>query len=372
MSSHSVGEGGYPRVADALQDYPDKTLVDFYNRSRLVFDEITRRSLDRWVVTFSGGKDSTLTALLAVDHLSELRDPPDLHVVYSDTRIEIPSMRAAAEKVIGHIRSLAGSTSLPITMHVVRPSVENTFWVRMLGRGYPPPKPKFRWCTRRLKIEPASPYVASGLPTAVLTGVRYGESKDRTARLVASCATGGECGQDYWVRKGPKTSQVTYFAPIVHWTTCKVWDFLHFVAPMVGWPTQEIYALYGDSNLRFGCWTCTLVRRDKTVETLIERNPQSGLSLLHRFREEMWQESRDLKNREMRNGQPAALKVEFRSELLQRLLDVQSLVGLQLISEDEVATIRKMWVEPEARKEPMSLPSASSEIAGTTLQKAWM
>ena len=355
-----------------IEDFPDRALADMYRRTRLVFDEIAERKLPRWVVTFSGGKDSTLTALLAVDYISELPTPPNLSVVYSDTLLEIPAMRVAAEEMLVHLRRVGKARKLPIQVHVVRPAVENTYWVRMLGRGYPPPKPKFRWCTRRLKIEPAAPFVTSGEPTAVLTGVRYGESAGRTARLHATCATGGECGQDYWASKGPQGSGVTYFAPIVHWTTCKVWDFLHMIAPEAGWPTQTVYALYGDSSLRFGCWTCTLVRRDRTIEALIERDQDATLRELHAFREFMWAESRVPKNRQVRNGHLAALTPEFRRELLDQLLALQSRVGKRLITAEEVTTIRRLWRNPNPPGSPNPQPSASGGLPGTTIrQQTW-
>ena len=330
-------------LTEAVAGQRDAELLRFYEGSQKVFDEIAGRHLDRWVVTFSGGKDSTLTALLAADYLNSLRQPPRLDVVYSDTLMEIPAMRRAAGSFLNHLRRYAKKHALPIRARIVEPAVENRFWVRMIGKGYPPPKPKFRWCTRRLKIEPAAPYVNTGKPTAVLTGVRYGESPGRTGRLKATCAHGGECGQDYWAQKGPRGSNITYFAPVIDWRTCKVWDFLHFVAPLAGWPTQDVYALYGDTSLRFGCWTCTLVRRDKTVETLIAREPGSPLERLHEFREFVWGESRKPENRLVKNGHLAGLKPEFRQELLSALLSLQSELGSNLISPEELGAIHALW-----------------------------
>ena len=334
-----------PSLVEALSGQRDQELVRLFDRSQRVFDEIASRKLPRWVSTFSGGKDSTLTALLAADYVGGMEDPPRLDIVYSDTLMEIPAMREAAGSFIEFLRNFARDRGLPIRARIVEPRVENRFWVRMIGKGYPPPKPKFRWCTRRLKIEPAAPFVNTGKPTAVLTGVRYGESKGRTGRLVASCANGGECGQDYWAQKGPRGSNITYFAPVIDWKTCKVWDFLHFVAPIAGWPTQDVYALYGDTGLRFGCWTCTLVRRDKTVENLIARDPGSPLEKLHEFREFIWEESRKPENRLRKDGHLAGLNFEFRRILLSSLLGLQSDIGMTLISGGEIRAIEKLWRE---------------------------
>lgn len=331
-------------LSEALARHPDRELHALFEKSQRAFDEIASRHLPRWVVTFSGGKDSTLTALLAADYVAQMGDErPRLDVVYSDTLMEIPAMRKAAGTFLRYIRRFSKQHDLPIRVRIVRPKVEDRFWVRMIGRGYPPPKPKFRWCTRRLKIAPASPFVNTGKPTAVLTGVRYGESAQRTGRLVASCTNGGECGQDYWAQRGPRGSNITYFAPVIDWTTCKVWDFLHFVAPQAGWPTQDVFALYGDTSLRFGCWTCTLVRRDRTVEALIARDPKSQLVNLHEFREFIWAESKKPENRLVKDGHLAGLNLPFRKEMLRRLRDLESTTNRRLVSDAEVRVIQALW-----------------------------
>lgn len=330
-------------LSEVLESQPSAELRLLFEKSQRVFEEIAGRNLPRWVVTFSGGKDSTLTTVLAVDFLSRLESPPRLEVVYSDTLMEIPAMREAADRFLTHLSELRMSRGLPLRVHVVTPALTDRFWVRMIGKGYPPPKPKFRWCTRRLKIAPAAPFVDTGEPTAVLTGVRYGESAQRTGRLVASCTNGGECGQDYWAEKGPRGSNITYFAPVIDWRTCRVWDFLHFVAPAAGWPTQDVYALYGDTNLRFGCWTCTLVRRDKTVEALVSRDPASPLSALHMFRNEVLRESALKKNRLWRRNHWAGLTMEFRQQLLARLRSLERSSSLSLLSSQEEGEIRRLW-----------------------------
>jgi DNA sulfur modification protein DndC len=340
-------------LSEALSKHPDRELRALFEKSQKVFDEIASRHLPRWVVTFSGGKDSTLTALLAADYVAQMgQGRPRLEVIYSDTLLEIPAMRKAAGSFLRYLRRFGSESGLPIHVVIVRPKVEDRFWVRLIGKGYPPPKPKFRWCTRRLKIAPAAPHVNTGKPTAVLTGVRYGESAQRTGRLVASCTNGGECGQDYWAQRGPRGSNITYFAPVIDWRTCKVWDFLHFVAPRAGWPTQDVFGLYGDTSLRFGCWTCTLVRRDRTVETLIERDPTSPLVKLHEFREFIWAESKRPENRLVKNGHLAGLTIGCRESLLSQLLYLQRSTRLRLISREECSRIRMMWTAERAAARP--------------------
>ena len=58
---------------------------------------------------------------------------------------ELETLQAAAER-----------DHLPVTTHLVFPKLNDTFWVNLIGRGYPSPNTQFRWCTDRLKIHPVS------------------------------------------------------------------------------------------------------------------------------------------------------------------------------------------------------------------------
>ncbi len=303
---------------------------------------------DRWVVTYSGGKDSTTVAILSSLFLmANSQYDVRLEVVYSDTLLELPPLRETADAMMAYMRSAFRRAGIDARVRVVTPPVQDRFWVRLLGRGYPPPGPRFRWCTHRLKIQPANALLDHDgkHDNAILTGVRYGESANRDQNLRLSCATGGECGQDYWYFKGPNGSDRSYYAPIVKWRTCKVWDFLVFVAPTLGWPTDRLFALYGDQDLRFGCWTCSLVRRDRTMEELMTRPGMAQLAALHAFRNEVIARCREAQNRIQRPGGRlgAAVKVEVRRELLQKLLALQKKVGMTLVTPEEVAAIRREW-----------------------------
>ena len=43
--------------------------------------------------------------------------------------------------------------------------IEESFWVNIIGRGYPPPNRTFRWCTQRMKIDPVSDLESRPRPT---------------------------------------------------------------------------------------------------------------------------------------------------------------------------------------------------------------
>jgi DNA sulfur modification protein DndC len=359
-AAHRTIDSEQSTLEDALAEARNPELTSLFLASRASLEKIYAENSSRWVVTFSGGKDSTLTLALTLDFLRSKEKRPRVDVVYADTMMEIPAMRRTAASMLTFVRRFARENRLPVRVHEVVPDVERRYWVCVIGRGYPPPKPKFRWCTKRLKIEPAEGYVDNGEPTAVLTGVRFGESAQRTGRLLASCATGGECGQDFWFQKRPGSETVTYFAPIVQWETCKVWDFLTFVAPSAGWPTGEVVGLYGDSKLRFGCWTCTLVRRDKTMEALAERDPGSPIGKLNEFRNRMLEESKLWKNRwaRMKKGRrrKGPLSLAFRIALLRQLKELENETGMELIDSESELAIRRLWSKlPRRARKALSL-----------------
>lgn len=234
------------------------------------------RGFDHWILTFSGGKDSTTTLIVALETALQGSLPVRrVDVVYSDTLVEIPIIHSYA---VGFLRFLEGFErlrSLPLFCHVVRPPLEQRFWVCLLGKGYPPPHQRFRWCTKRLKIKPVEAALKAHVRpnrTVILTGVRFGESPDRDRRMNHSCRRGGECGHGAWFQYSARL-KATYLAPIAYWQECDVWDFLNFLAPEWGYPTHLLEnEIYNGRETRFGCWMCTVVRRDKALEKIGKRS----------------------------------------------------------------------------------------------------
>ena len=47
----------------------------------------------------------------------------------------------------------------PFFHHLLTPNIEETFWVNLIGKGYPAPNTKFRWCTERMKIRPSDRFL---------------------------------------------------------------------------------------------------------------------------------------------------------------------------------------------------------------------
>ena len=141
-----------------------------------------------WVVGYSGGKDSTATlqlvwlALAALPH--EERQKP-VHVISTDTLVENPIVAAWGTRSLECMKTAAQEAQLPITPHRLTPTVSDSFWVNLIGKGYPAPRPKFRWCTERLKIRPSNTFITNVVQESgeaiVVLGTRKAESTKRAS-----------------------------------------------------------------------------------------------------------------------------------------------------------------------------------------------
>lgn len=309
--------------------------------SAAAFERALARGLEHWVVMFSGGKDSTTTLILALQHLEDER-LKRLDVIYSDTQVEMPTLNDAVDAILDQIPAAHPK----IHVHRVRPELKETFWVLIAGKGYPPPHNRFRWCTSKLKIKPAERKMAGLLlpgKSAILTGVRFGESDARDQRLNLSCARGGECGQGVWFEHS-SVLNADYFGPIAAWRECDVWDFLDFVAPSLGYNTSSLRKAYVTANMRFGCWSCTVVRQDKTINNLIKHNPSENLEALRDLRIWLMENAAIRENRVLRpSGATGRLSLSFRKKLLRKILKVQRSIDAPILSIEEVSLIRKLW-----------------------------
>jgi len=336
-------------VLEAQPDLPEdisSRLERSIQHAYASFDQLIDRGIDHWMLMYSGGKDSTTTLLLALEYaLEHPKRVRQIEVVFSDTQVEIPTLHLYASDFL---RQLESHPAHPI-IHTVKPPVEKTFWTLMIGRGYPAPHQKFRWCTDKLKIQPAE-VIIKNLPAegnlAIITGVRFGESDVRDKRMNLSCSRGGECGQGMWFNHSARLNAL-YAAPIASWRECDVWDYVNYVGPSLGYPTAELQDIYQGHNTRFGCWTCTVVKQDKTMRKITERPEGKQYSPMFEFRNWLLEYSMDHKNRMLRpNGIPGRLSLEARDKIYKRLLQVEKDTGIQILSNEEAIEINKCWDNP--------------------------
>jgi DNA sulfur modification protein DndC len=85
------------------------------------------------------------------------------------------------------MRAAAAEQSMPVEPHRLTPTVKDSFWVNLIGKGYPAPRHKFRWCTERLKIRPSNAFIMSVVKQSreaiLLLGARKQESNARAKVL---------------------------------------------------------------------------------------------------------------------------------------------------------------------------------------------
>ena len=139
-----------------------------------------------WVIGYSGGKDSTAALQLvwhALEKVPVQKRGKPVYVISTDTLVENPIVALWVSKSLEQMSAVAKQQGLPLTAHRLTPKTENTFWVNLIGRGYPAPRPKFRWCTERLKIMPSTDFIRTVVQehgeAVLVLGTRKAESASR-------------------------------------------------------------------------------------------------------------------------------------------------------------------------------------------------
>ena len=181
-----------------------------------------------WIVGYSGGKDSTLLAQLVFELLMSLA-PGDrkrpVHILCNDTLVESPILMAYIDRQLSRLSEAAENLHLPITVVKTSPAPDQTFWVNLIGRGYPAPTRSFRWCTDRMKIQPTSNHilkeVSSNGEVILLLGVRRAESAARAITANRHANAPGTRLNPHDDLKGCKV-----FRPLLELSNEGVWQLL--------------------------------------------------------------------------------------------------------------------------------------------------
>ncbi|MYI75602.1 MAG: DNA phosphorothioation system sulfurtransferase DndC [Acidobacteria bacterium] len=361
-----------------------------------------------WVVGYSGGKDSTAVLQLVWQALSTLprdRRSKPVHVISTDTLVENPIVAAWVTKSLESMEAAARDQGLPVTPHRLTPAVEDSFWVNLIGRGYPAPRPKFRWCTERLKIMPSTRFIMSVVERhgeAILVhGTRKAESAAR-ARVMTRYERGRT--REHLSPNGDLPNSYVY-TPVEDWTNDDVWMFLMQFQNTWGYDNKDLLGMYqgaspdgecplvvdtstpscGDS--RFGCWVCTLVDQDKSMQAMIRNDEEKDwmlplLELRNRLDPPKTPEGdRPLRDFRRMNGAvqlfhdrpiPGPYTQEARESWLRQVLEAQHHVrargpeivkDIDLITLKELEAIRRIWVVEKHEIED-SLPRIYEEATG--------
>ncbi|WP_208450753.1 DNA phosphorothioation system sulfurtransferase DndC [Burkholderia anthina] len=316
-----------------------------------------------WVVAFSGGKDSTLVLQLVMELLLELgpRASKPVFVISSDTRVEAPNVSQYVIEALERIESAARARKLNLHTQLVFPAPSEGFWEKLIGKGYPPPSRWFRWCTSNMKIKPSrraiDDIVAKHGSVILLLGSRSDESATRAQSIQAY--------QNSERRLNPhhEIPNALVFKPIVDWATDDVWEYLASTPPAWGGTNDKIIQLYRQANAgecpvvldlstpscggsRFGCWTCTVVKQDKSMEGFIA-NGEEWMRPLNAFREQLisYRDKEGMRSSVRRDGTQGQgpFTPDARREILRELLQTEREVGWPLISDEELLSIQAIW-----------------------------
>jgi len=284
-----------------------------------------------------------------------------ISVLCTDTRVEIPAISEMVESTLARMNRFSRQNGLNIEVNLLKPPPEQSFWVNVIGRGYPPPNRTFRWCTQRLKIDPVTVFVNQRLGhwgEAILhLGARRAESSTRAQTMAGREARNG-------LHRHPDLPRVWVSNPIEFLTTEEVWAYLLQKSNPWGDDNRALYKLYSSASngecpiqidtstpacgqSRFGCWTCTVVDRDKASEGLLAAGDKRMEHLIE-FREMLmefrnpvngWRDNRRMNGHEG----PGPLLIKGRRELLKRLLKLQEETTLMLITPEELLLIQQLW-----------------------------
>lgn len=361
-----------------------------------------------WVIGYSGGKDSTAALQLvwfALAKLPAARCRKPVYVISTDTLVENPVVALWVSNSLEKMAEEADRQGLPLTAHRLTPPINNTFWVNLIGRGYPAPRHKFRWCTERLKIMPSTEFIQTVVQqhgeAILVLGSRKAES---TARARVMSRFEEKRVRDRLSPNGSLPNSFVY-TPLEDWSNDEVWFFLMQMANPWGYNNKDLLTMYqgatdggecplvvdtstpscGDS--RFGCWVCTLVDKDKSMQAMIQNDTEKEWMLpLLELRNELdpprtISGDRSLRDFRRMNGTVQLFhdrpihgpyKQQVREQWLRKVLLAQQHIhengpeevrDISLIKLEELEKIRQIWVTEKHEVEDR-LPTIYREVTG--------
>lgn len=385
---------------------PEKSKQTVLNRLPEIYDDVRQHYLNDdypWVIGYSGGKDSTATLQICWyalrDLPSEERTKP-IYVISTDTQVETPVIVERINESLDRINRAAQQQGLNISAHKLSPVLNDSFWVNLIGRGYPAPNSAFRWCTERLKINPSNRFilekVAQHGEVILALGSRRDESATRNQVIDMHRFTGMKLA-----RHGQLPGAWVYM-PIEEFTTDDVWTYLMQVDSPWGGDNLQLASLYQSAqdgecplvvddktsscgNSRFGCWVCTVVNKDKSMEAMIDSGEEWMIPLLD-YRDwlsstqnpDVKPEQREYKGRDgrIKITEKGTLRwrtytLDFSREMMRKLLQTQHEIqqekpDFNLISLAELHQIRRLW-QLERQDWDDTLPKIYKEVTGQSI-----
>lgn len=380
----------------------DKTVIEGMQetiRNLYLADDIP------WVIGYSGGKDSTAAlqlVWLSLQPLEENKLKKTVHIINTDTLVESPVVSQWAANSLMKMQKTAEKQGLPFEVHRLTPKADNTFWVNLLGKGYPFPRKRFRWCTDRLKIKPVNDFIKECIAEHGEIILVLGTRKSESANRAKTMAHYEKLRVRELLSPNPTLANELVFSPLENWNNNDVWLFLMQYKNPWGYDNNALLTMYKGATTdgecpmmveaglpscgksRFGCWVCTMVEQDKSMAAMIANDSEKEwMTPLLEFRNEIGDNEKDRNRRDFRRmggylqGCGGRLnhgpyKKEVRAEWLRKLLEIQvdinkngpeEFASLELITIPELAEIRRIWVN-EKHEFDDELPKIYQEVMG--------
>ena len=371
-----------PAPANTVSSNSDETIlrvIECFNTAiDVIREEYVRRHNYPWVVAYSGGKDSTLLLQMTWEVLASLPNSArhrKVYVVGNDTLVESPLVIRHMRSSMKKIAEAAVASNLPIETKITTPNIDQTFWVNVIGRGYIPPTRNFRWCTDRMKIIPTNRLLVrltrSHRHAVLLVGTRKSESTNRRRNMEKHGASGTTMNHHSTI------PGCLMFAPLAEFQDEDVWITLIQRKPPWGGTHRDLITLYrnagggecplvlskedapscGTTSPRFGCWTCTVVSKDRSLQGLIDSGHDDTIffEALYDFREWLMEMRENDSNRQRvrRNGVSriradgtlvlGPFTLDVRRTILEKLKHLERFVGKSLITKSELHVIYDIW-----------------------------
>lgn len=345
-------------------------------------------------VAYSGGKDSSVILYLTIKMLENLvKKGIELNkrvlVINSNTLAELPPVLQHLNESLAQIAHYSKEYNLPVEVKEVVPEEKNTLNVQLLGVGMPPPSNQLRWCTDKLKVFPIDKEINATFEDGKfisIIGTRRDESFSREARIEKASLKGTN------LKLNNRYKNASNLMPIELWSTKDVWEYLFkqtnkllnidflwkIYSDASGKDTKECtFVAAGGKHIeegklgcgvsRFGCWQCYMVRdKDKSLDGLMQSG-YKNIDLYKEYRDWYWNltqlgwektrdpyshrhQGRDLYNKGGEDNpkfgmtMPKGITLKIRKDSFSRLLELQSKLNEEIITENEIILIQSRWL----------------------------
>lgn len=388
-----------------------------------------------WIIAVSFGKDSSLVLQLVLSMLRQLKINEinkKVFVITANTRVESPIM---VNYVKRNLELLSGKyTKYGVEVVEVQPTVQNSFFYNVIGKGLGAPagNSRFNWCQHKLKIEPmnhaietiiaqSNVFFSQGSPTheaTLLIGTRNDESVKR-AQSIAKYEESAFFGKHAYYKN------IRTYLPVKFVSTGDLWNYLDHAVGVFDWglPVADLREMYEDGkecpiirsvnskscggNSRNGCYVCQMAgRNDSMLETLISKG-HSNIQPLYDWKQFLFDVSNDTRYREPlrrkeytkiindhslsifdyvddttpykkaykgnKDGEyrPGGFAFPIRKILLEKLLYAEKASGYQLISEDEIKSIIEAWEKDGFMVNEVSAVNHQLDMSSLVLKPDW-